>query len=304
MPNKDLRQMGRFYYFLWSLERAAVAYGLDSIGGKDWYTWGADFLVADQEKDGSWQGVHGEYGADTCFALLFLRRADLAKDLSSKMRNKVKDTVELRGGGVGFKGRDSIKPVRSPFEDGIGPDQAVAKPSNPRPSTNPAKPAPATANVEPKAAELSAELVDAPASKWSEVLAKLRDGKGTEYTQGLAHAIAQLDGDLKKKARQALADRLFNFKSTSIAAYMEADNAELRRAAALACGMKEDMTQVGKLIALLSDSERTVQLAAHAALKELTKNKKDFGPAADATEEEKAAAIKKWKDWWKQQAEK
>src|SRR5262249_37248242 len=181
MPNKDLRLMGRFYYFLWSLERAAVAYSLDRIGGKDWYTWGADFLVADQEKDGSWQGVHGSYGADTCFALLFLRRADLAKDLSASLRGKVKDTVELRGGGVGFKRGDSIKPIRSPFEDGIGPDSASAKPTT-RPATRSTKPPPATANAEPEVAKLSAELVDAPASKWSQVLTKRREGKGTQYT--------------------------------------------------------------------------------------------------------------------------
>jgi len=296
LPNKDLRQMGRFYYFLWSLERTAVAYGLEKIGGVNWYNWGADYLVADQDRDGSWRGIHGGYGADTCFALLFLRRADLAKDLSASMRNKVNITAELRGG-VGFKGKESIKPIRSPFEDGIGPDQAAAKPS-----PSPTKPPAATANVEPKAAELGAELVNAPASKWGQVLAKLRDGNGSEYTQALAHAISQLDGDLKKKAREALAERLNNFKSTTVAAYLIDDNSELRRAAALACAMKDDMAQVGKLIDLLSDKERTVERAAYAALKELTK--KDFGPAADATEEEKAKAIKQWKDWWKSQPEK
>jgi len=42
--------------------------------------------------------------------------------------------------------------------------------------------------------------------------------------------------------------------------------------------------------------------SASAALKDLTK--KDFGPAADATEEEKAKAINEWKGWWKRQAEK
>jgi hypothetical protein len=313
MPNKDLSKMGRFYYFLWSMERAAVAYGLDKIGGKSWYTWGADFLVTDQEKDGSWQGVHGSYGADTCFALLFLRRADLAKDLSASLKNKFKGSVELIGGGVGFKGRESIKPIRSPFEDGTGSgqEQAAKRPNgggtkptttDTRPSTGPAKPRPTEANVEPNVAKLSAELVDAPASKWGQVLAKLRDGKGPEYTQALAHAITQLDGDLKKRARQALAERLSNLKSSILPTYMEDDNPELRRAAALACAMKEDVAHVGNLIALLNDRERAVERAAYAALKELTK--KDFGPAADATDAEKAEAIKAWKDWWKKQAEK
>jgi hypothetical protein len=308
LPNKDLRLMGRFYYFLWSLERTAVAYGLDKIGNTDWYTWGADFLVTDQEKDGSWQGVHGDYGADTCFALLFLRRADLAKDLSASLRNKVKNTAELRGGGGPFKGRDSIKPIRSPFEDGLvsDPDRASnrpnTQPTKPSPSPGAQKPPPATANVDADIANLGAELVDAPAPRFGQALAKLREGKGAEYTQALAHAIAQLDGDQKKKARQALAERLSNLKSNILPAYMEDDNPELRRAAALACALKEETAHIGKLIDLLNDQERTVERAAYAALKDLTK--KDFGPAADATGEDKAKAVKDWKDWWKKQAEK
>src|SRR5262249_61404538 len=58
MPTKNLMAMGRVVYFRWSLERAAVAYGLRKIGDKDWYDWGANFLLGDQEKDGSWQFCH------------------------------------------------------------------------------------------------------------------------------------------------------------------------------------------------------------------------------------------------------
>jgi hypothetical protein len=83
---------------------------------------------------------------------------------------------------------------------------------------------------------------------------------------------------------------------------MEDEDAELRRAAALACAMKEDSSAIGKLIDLLGDRDRTVERAAYAALKELTKQ--DFGPAADADASAKAEAIKKWKAWWKKQAEK
>ena len=43
------------YYFLWSLERVAVAYGLETIGNHDWYAWGARALLATQEKDGGWR---------------------------------------------------------------------------------------------------------------------------------------------------------------------------------------------------------------------------------------------------------
>jgi hypothetical protein len=72
-------------YFLWCLERVAVIYDLKEIGGKDWYAWGAEVLVESQKADGSWVDKHGDV-LDTCFALLFLTRANLAKDLTQTMR--------------------------------------------------------------------------------------------------------------------------------------------------------------------------------------------------------------------------
>ncbi len=82
-------------YFVWSVERVAVIYNLDKLNGKDWYGWGAEMLVANQKPDGTWQ--HNNYASnptkesnpsalvDTCFGLLFLKRANLAKDLTSKL---------------------------------------------------------------------------------------------------------------------------------------------------------------------------------------------------------------------------
>jgi hypothetical protein len=292
MPTKNLMTMGRVYYFLWSLERTAVAYGLQKIGGKDWYDWGANFLLGDQEKDGSWQGIHGSYGADTCFALLFLRRADLAKDLSTALRGKVGESVLSTR-----RINDSIKKVRSPFEEGSGDPNAAR--NNPKESPTP-KPPPA--NVDPVVAKLGNELLEAPAAKWDDVLAKLRDAKGSEHTQALAYAVGQLEADQKKKVRDALAERLAKLKSTFLATYMGDDDPELRRAGAIACALKEDTTHVGKLIELLEDRERTVERAAYWALTELTKQ--DFGPAKDATDAQKTAAVKAWRDWWKKQGEK
>src|SRR5262249_24502640 len=72
---------GDEYYFLWALERVAVAYGLKTIGNKDWYAWGAEVLLSRQQRDGAWEGQYGD-SVDTCFALLFLRRAHLSKGLS------------------------------------------------------------------------------------------------------------------------------------------------------------------------------------------------------------------------------
>jgi hypothetical protein len=67
-------------YYLWSVERVAVSYRLPTITGKDWYLWGASAIVNSQQPDGSW---HERYSGipDTSFALMFLKRANLTRDL-------------------------------------------------------------------------------------------------------------------------------------------------------------------------------------------------------------------------------
>ncbi|MCI0459979.1 MAG: hypothetical protein L0Z62_23760 [Gemmataceae bacterium] len=72
-------------YFLWSVERVAVVFDLKLIDGKDWYGWGLDIILSKQEQDGSWRDRFPGI-CDTCFALLFLKRANVAKDLTDKLR--------------------------------------------------------------------------------------------------------------------------------------------------------------------------------------------------------------------------
>jgi hypothetical protein len=59
------------YYYLYALERAGRLYGFDQLGKWDWYAEGAAYLLANQADDGSWN----KKPVDTCFAILFLRRA-------------------------------------------------------------------------------------------------------------------------------------------------------------------------------------------------------------------------------------
>jgi hypothetical protein len=74
-------------YLLWSIERVAVLYDLPTIADKDWYRWGAQILVANQGRAGEWEEGGGYPGAkvipNTCFALLFLKKANLATDLTT-----------------------------------------------------------------------------------------------------------------------------------------------------------------------------------------------------------------------------
>src|SRR5207248_8189752 len=74
-----------------------MLYDLPTIGDKDWYRWGAEVLVANQRPQGHWEGG-GYHGAtpviDTCLALLFLKRANFAKDLTNVLPFNPRDLSE------------------------------------------------------------------------------------------------------------------------------------------------------------------------------------------------------------------
>jgi hypothetical protein len=81
-------------YFLWTVERVGVLYNQRQFGGKEWYAWGVEELLNRQRDDGAWEngGYHGANEiVDTCFALLFLRRANLAADLATRLEFVIQD---------------------------------------------------------------------------------------------------------------------------------------------------------------------------------------------------------------------
>lgn len=276
---------GRTYYFLWSLERVAVALHLDTIGKKDWYGWGAEILVENQDANGAWNGDFGFCGADTCFALLFLKRANLARDLTAQIQGKVKDPGERML--VGGTGREKLpKKVRSGIEN--KDSKLIAKPLPRR--------------VGPESARLAERLMQATGARHADLLEQLESGKGPKYTEALAAAIPKLEGEKHRKARQAMADRLTRMKDETLTEYLKDEDAEIRRGAALAVGQKDSKKLVPHLIALLRDPERSVVRAAHASLKALTG--KDFGPSAQATREQRDRAVLKWIAWWSKQRKK
>jgi hypothetical protein len=90
----------KHYYFLWTLERMAVTYNLTKIDNIDWYVWGAKQFLEKQGPDGGWKG--GEYsqgGCDTCFALLFLKKVNLAPDITRVVvAAAVKNKKEIKKG--------------------------------------------------------------------------------------------------------------------------------------------------------------------------------------------------------------
>lgn len=62
-------------YYLYGLERVGALAPTELIGKNDWYTEGASFLIKGQDKQGHWGPSLGGGHPNTCFALLFLRRA-------------------------------------------------------------------------------------------------------------------------------------------------------------------------------------------------------------------------------------
>jgi hypothetical protein len=277
---------GKTYYFLWSLERVAMALDLKTIGKKDWYGWGAEILLENQMPNGTWNGDYTEGGADTSFALLFLKRANLARDLTTEMQDKIGDPGErvLRAA-VGVN-----KTRLAKMKSGI--ESLTSKPIDQQ----------ATRAISAEGAQLADLVLKARPPRQMKLLEAMEKEKGSKYTEALAAAIPKLEGEAHSKAREALANRLTRMKDETLVEYLQDEDDEIRRAAALAIGQKESKTLVPNLIALLRDHEMSVVRASHASLKALTE--KDFGPAAKATREERDQAVLKWTAWWSKQRKK
>ena len=71
-------------------ERAGVLTGTAWVGTHDWYLEGAEYLLKAQRPDGSWSGsseLAQMQQVDTCFALLFLKRATTRLHTPTKARD-------------------------------------------------------------------------------------------------------------------------------------------------------------------------------------------------------------------------
>src|SRR6185503_14002596 len=76
----------QYLYYMYALERAGMLYGTEMMGTHKWYPEGAKVLIETQKATGSW----GAGTVDTCFAILFLKRATrslgVATHSASQMR--------------------------------------------------------------------------------------------------------------------------------------------------------------------------------------------------------------------------
>ena len=223
-------------YFLWGLERVAMAYGWDEkIAGKDWYGWGSDLLLQAQQPNGSWSmdGLFGPSG-DTAFALLFLSKANLLKKTLVVVRSEKAPT-----------GREK------------DPGKRPAELAEPDPQTDAAN-------------RLRDEVVNSFGARQADAIKNLTSKPGKAYTRALADTIRQTSGGLQTQLRDALVERLHREKPADLRAYLKDTDAELRMAAAWACALAAGKEYVPDLIPLLGDKTTMVADKAHEALKTLT----------------------------------
>jgi hypothetical protein len=263
-------------YFLWSLERVGVVYDIPVIAGRKWHDWGGEYLLATQKGDGHWDSGGGhsiDAQVGTALALLFLRQANIAQDLTRE--------IALHG----------AEPSAGPAAPG-----AARPPAGP--GAAPARPAkPATAEDQQAQIErLASALVAADADRQAELIEQYKTTPGVVYSEALAQALPKLSSDAERRAREALVDRLSRMAAETLRAKLADENPETRRAAALACGRKGDRGLVPDLITAVGDDAPAVARSAGQALGELTG--RDFGPSASSTASERARAQRDWRDWW------
>ena len=263
---------------------ALIGEALLANGLKEFTEWDkamTNRLVNSQNGNGSWSGKHCISGETFCTATAAMTMSTdrafrpVGSELASRGPNKP----------------DTNKDVAPPSGTPNGTDSTRNDLPDPKPKPIVAPPA------ESEAAKLYKELKNG--GETGAILTKLRDGKGSEYTDVLAIAASKLEGTIQSEARAALAHRLTRMKADTLRRMLQDEDKEIRRAAALACAMKDDKNHVPDLIPLLADADASIARAGRTALKNLTGQ--DFGPEPTASGADKAKAILTWRNWWNKQ---
>jgi hypothetical protein len=246
-------------------------------------------LINSQNATGGWSGKHCISGETFCTATaLMTMMADRAfKPIGSEMVSRI-DPVRPPEPKTEVTKKTEPKAVDPKSGDVTRNDLPEGKQPTPA----------AVENSVTDAEQLLRDLMSEEADRTA-ILAKLRDGKGSDYTDALARAAAKLRGEEQKEAREALANRLFRMKADTLRKMLQDEYTEIRRGAIFACAMKEEKSLVPDLIPLLADSDPLISRSARTALKSLSGQ--DFGPEPDANAGDKTKAILAWKSWWAKQ---
>ncbi len=261
---------GEEFLSFWLIGKALKLNELKEFG--EWDKMLADRLSKSQNANGSFSGKHcitGEtFCASTALLTMMADRAPRPEDAMQFVRAKNLGTTS------------SSPPTTSAVE--TRPDLTT--------------PGPASASESELLLKSLLKTLD---EDRPDILAKLRDGKGGDYTDALARGAGKLTGEAQKDTRKALAQRLARMNAKTLRGLLQDEDLELRRAAAQACGLKEDKQYIPDLIALLTDAEPMVLASAHSALKQLSGQ--DFGPEPNAETTDKTKAVLAWRKWWNAQ---
>jgi hypothetical protein len=227
----------------------------------------------------------------------------IAKKLSKMLaatedRELLQFARENIGAGVG-KSRHAVVlqdlRVACMVRSGVLAREAKMKPTKPTESAPPSDKGLRSLSVSDLAKAAGSER----GTRLKEVLVELETRKSDEALAALGSAAASYEGDVRDLARGLLEKNLVRQGVRVIKEKTKDDRAEVRAATARVIASK-GLKLGNELIDLLGDDNGGVREAAHTALVKLSKGT-DFGPAKDATTEEREAAVKKWRAWWEKQ---
>ncbi len=246
-------------YSMYSIERIGALRGSAKLVEVDWYNRGADILFAAQQKSGEWNDSNGPT-ASTSFALLFLTKAT---------GSTFKPLPRVLGGGLLVGGRGLPADLSNAQLNGA--DVGEKKPRSPIDELL----ANLEKTVDVELPTLQTELVEA-----------------VQLDQG-----PELVGQVPRLRKLAVDPR-----------------PEVRRTAVWAMSRSQDISAAPLLIRSLGDPDVAVVREASFGLCILSRRPEGIGPAIepleglpeDATEEQqadhlrtwRAAAMKKWNDWY------
>jgi hypothetical protein len=133
-------------------------------------------------------------------------------------------------------------------------------------------------------------------AKSERTLQSLAERNDDEALAELAKAASSKDKPTQQRAQDLLTKVLSRQSTEALKDKLKHTDEVIRATAARVVGSKR-LPLGADLIDLLSDDAAEVRQAAHQSLVRLNHGT-DLGPAADADEAERAAAIKKWRDRW------
>lgn len=136
-------------------------------------------------------------------------------------------------------------------------------------------------------------------TKSDKTLRELAKRDDDQSVAELARAASSNDQETRQLGRELLAQVYSRQDASKLKESFKHDRAAVRATAARVAGTRR-LPLGSELIDLLSDDNSEVRETAHQALIRL-KGDSDLGPAPDAGEAERSAAIKKWRDWWAKQ---